>query len=68
MRSAQRAGVASADPKVRPSAWDQVLNEELAFDFSPRATAPSAPALPKWGFREKGGVKEAIVRWLEEQL
>jgi hypothetical protein len=67
MGRSKRAVVASTDVKVRSSAWDQVMSEELAFDFSPRAAVP-APALRKWGLQEKGSVKEAIIRWLDEQL
>ena len=69
MASAQRAGVATQLELLagRAMAWDQIAQGELAFDFTlpplqraERALAETAP--------EKNGVREAIERWLEEQL
>lgn len=53
-------------PKPRVAAWDQVASGELAFDFTTPAE-PKSAALD-WGTRDRAGVKEAIIRWLEEQL
>ena len=51
------------------SVWDKVASPELAFDFSQRAPAPvPSPALTDWTVRDRVGIKEAIIRWLEEQL
>ena len=53
--------------KNRAAVWDQLASGELAFDFTARKPANPSPTLD-WKDREKVGVKEAIVRWLEEQL
>jgi hypothetical protein len=51
--------------KNRAAAWDQVSPGELAFDFN---SPPPKPLSLDWPLKEKVGVKEAIIRWLEEQL
>lgn len=67
-RAQRVATVAQAQATRGPAAaWDQVAPDELAFDFDPDAPPPNAPELD-WKTREKVGVKEAIIRWLEEQL
>lgn len=67
MSSSQRAALRTEQtPSVRSSAWDEVANGELAFDFSSRR--PAAAPAPGMSRSPKRGVKEAIVRWLEEQL
>ena len=53
--------------KNRAAVWDQLAPGELAFDFSARTTRTGNAGL-EWKDHEKVGVKEAIVRWLEEQL
>jgi len=53
--------------KNRAAAWDQVAPQELAFDFSAHGPK-TATANLDWKDRESVGVKEAIIRWLEEQL
>ena len=58
---------AASAAKSRMSAWDQVSSAELAFDFKARSPEAKAPALD-WGSRDRASVKEAIIRWLEEQL
>jgi hypothetical protein len=64
MGSPQRAIAVTAEAQ-RASAWDQVSKSELAFDF----TQPEVVRSPRKR-RSKGrtGVREAIIRWLEEQL
>jgi hypothetical protein len=54
-------------PKNRAAAWDQIANGELAFDFFADAPSATGPVLD-WHAQEKVGVKEAIIRWLEEQI
>lgn len=67
-RTQRVATVAEAQAlRSRAAAWDQVAPDELAFDFDAAAPPERAPALD-WKAREKVGVKEAIIRWLEEQL
>jgi hypothetical protein len=51
---------------ARAAAWDQISKGELAFDFTLPATRNERPAFEI--ANEKSGVKEAILRWLEEQL
>jgi hypothetical protein len=66
MGSPQRATAVTVDAaKSRAAAWDQVSRGELAFDFSQPAVARSPRMRPLKG---KVGVREAIARWLEEQL
>jgi hypothetical protein len=66
MGSPQRATVVTSEaPKSRANAWDQVSRRELAFDF----TQPEVARSPRTRRRKgKAGVREAIIRWLEEQL
>jgi hypothetical protein len=66
MGSPHRATVATAKaPKPRGNAWDQVSKGELAFDF----TQPEVARAPRTRRRRgRAGVREAILRWLEEQL
>jgi len=52
--------------KSRAAAWDQVAPAELVLDFTTRT--PAQPQTFDWKTRDRGGVKEAIIRWLEEQL
>jgi len=61
----KKAGVAVELEKIRAIAWDQVAKGELAFDFTLPAQLKTAEPLAE---KEKVGVKEAIVRWLEEQI
>lgn len=61
------ATVVAPAPRGGGAAWDQVASGELAFDFTVRTPATRSPNLD-WSAREKVGVKEAIIRWLEEQL
>ncbi len=66
MGSPQRAITVTVEAaKSRAAAWDQVSRGELAFDFSQPTVARSPRARPLKG---KLGVREAIIRWLEEQL
>lgn len=62
------ARVATVDLKPAAS-WDQSLETELSFDFDTCDESPDAPR-SRTGFppAEKAGVKEAIIRWLEEQI
>lgn len=59
--------VTTLEPALkRAAAWDQVSPPELVLDFtSPAASEPTSPERTP---RERGGVKEAIIRWLEEQI
>lgn len=54
-------------PRARMAAWDQVSSGELAFDFTTPGTEPKSAPLD-WGNRDRTSVKEAIIRWLEEQM
>ena len=66
-RTVQKTDATAPAVKARMAAWDQVAPSELAFDFTPiRPEAKSANL--DWGSKDKAGVKEAIIRWLEEQL
>jgi len=53
--------------KSRMSEWDQVAPGELAFDFTLPGAEPKSTSLD-WGHKDRASVKEAIIRWLEEQL
>ena len=64
---ADAAVLPAPTPKARMAAWDQVSSGELAFDFTTPGGEPKAASLD-WGGRDRAGVKEAIIRWLEEQL
>ncbi len=68
MGSPQRATAVTAAAeaqKSRASAWDHVSKGELAFDFTqPEVTRSPRKRRPKG----RTGVREAIIRWLEEQL
>jgi len=61
-------GQGNADrQRTAPPFGIKLASGELAFDFTARKPANPSPTLD-WKDREKVGVKEAIVRWLEEQL
>jgi len=63
MVSAQRAMTVETD-LTRTTAWEQVEKKELALDFSTRTTR-----LPtRRGRQENRSIKDAIIRWLEEQM
>ena len=73
MSSTNRSAVAVAEASQEQdlpdsSAWDEVANGQLDLDFSPRSA--SAPRRTAKGLKsgERSGVKEAIIRWLEEQM
>jgi len=66
----QRSSVATTDvvaasARATAPAWDG--SEELSFDFTTPGAENGKPGL-KWGTKDRAGVKEAIIRWLEEQL
>jgi hypothetical protein len=49
------------------SAWDQVASGQLALEFASRFALSARPAGgSKTG--DRSGVKEAIIRWLDEQM
>ncbi len=50
----------------RAAIWDKLASGELAFDFTPPPANPQVPSAET--DTEHGGVKEAILRWLDEQL
>ncbi len=64
MRAARGSAVAvaevSAPRKPAPS-------DELVFDFSDVFDAPQPKRVQQSWLKESGGVKAAILRWLEEQ-
>jgi hypothetical protein len=66
MGSGQRTSSITEAQIVRAAAWDQVSRGELAFDFTPPAKEKQ-PRL-RWAVKERVGVKEAILRWLEQQM
>ena len=66
-RNQSRASVRLEASKSPAMVWDQIDTGELAFDFSARSKALPSSAR-KWAGRGKRSVKEAILRWLEEQL
>ncbi|MGC4113481.1 MAG: hypothetical protein QM765_02190 [Myxococcales bacterium] len=49
------------------AAWDQVSPGELAFDFTTPSEPKSASSVD-WTSKDRASVKEAIIRWLEEQI
>lgn len=59
--------VLPSSARNRMAAWDQVAPSELAFDFTAKNAEPKPPGLD-WGVKDRASVKEAIIRWLEEQL
>jgi len=54
--------------KATAPVWDQIETGELAFDFSGRPKALPSSARSRAGRGGKRSVKDAILRWLEEQL
>ena len=54
--------------KKRAAAWDQISRPGLAFDFTSSAADQdkASPLSPSDKSRES--VKQAIIRWLDEQL
>ena len=59
-----RAAVATQAPPAHVA----VVEAELDFDFG-EELAPQPPKRPEQGWlQEPGGVKAAILRWLEEQV
>lgn len=74
MSSATRAAVVLTEARAEretpdnSSPWDHVSNGELDLDFSPRMASPSRAGQRNWKSGERVGVKEAIIRWLEEQI
>ena len=51
---------------ARHPAWELPASVELSFDFEGKKSAH--PLAPSWPVEEKVGVREAIIRWLDEQL
>lgn len=73
MSSAKRAAVAVAEASQEQdvpdsSAWDEVANGQLDLDFSPRLASSPRRSGKGLNASERSGVKEAIIRWLEEQM
>ncbi len=65
--SAKKIGATVDTSVIRSAVWEHVASGELAFDFSPQPV-PAKPAIPEWSAQNKGSVKDAIIRFLEEQL
>lgn len=68
MTSAPRARTTTVVLRKSKAAWDSGAKAELAFDFSPPEPRGSDALTKDWGARERSSVKDAILRWLEEQL
>jgi hypothetical protein len=68
MNSAPHARTATVAREKPRAAWDAGAKAELAFDFSPPDPRGSDALTKDWGARERSSVKDAILRWLEEQL
>jgi hypothetical protein len=74
MSSATRAAVVLAEARAEReypesrNPWDNIPNE-LDLDFSPRLASPTRRhGQRSWKSGDRVGVKEAIIRWLEEQM
>ncbi len=62
-----RARVATVDPAPAKS-WDKVLEPELSFEFEADESPDAPRSRPGFPAAEKASVKDAIIRWLDEQL
>lgn len=49
-------------------AWEQVERRFLVFDFERPAAEASAPLPLEWSKPDSGGLREAVLRWLEQQM
>ena len=72
MSSGSRQGVGTSTTTTElqkaKDNWNKAARGELHFDFTPAEVAEEKKPGPDWGSRDRIGVKEAIIRWLEEQL
>ncbi|MGI5862117.1 MAG: hypothetical protein ACOX6T_08665 [Myxococcales bacterium] len=50
------------------SAWDQVASGQLALEFASRLNLSARRPAAGSKAGDRAGVKEAIIRWLEEQM
>lgn len=53
---------------VRAAAWDQVCPGELSFDFAPHPSVARKRSRRSRPEKHAASIKDAIVRWLEEQI
>lgn len=68
MRAAARGSVAVVEAPAKAQRARPPIDDELVFDFADVFDKPAPRRVELGWLKEAGGVKAAILRWLEEQV